>query len=102
MYCVIIDKISTFWDPVDVELPLHRSVLDPKVTHVDCFQHFLLYGTISETHCLGVIHLNGRWGLRVAHVNHHITDRNSLPCVHVCGSNLRFSGRPEDVLLDFF
>ena len=62
---------------------------------------FLLYGTVRKTHFRGVIHIDGCWGLKVAHFDHHNAYGNGFPCVCVHISNLRFSGRPKDVLWGF-
>ena len=69
---VVISFITRTWTPVNMEVTLLCSVLDPVESHIDCLGSLLLDGLVSKPHCRGVVYLDGGWWLRMSHINQHL------------------------------
>ena len=57
MFGKIVSKILVGWGPINVELALVNSILEPVETHVGSLGSFLLGGAIDDTVGDGVIDL---------------------------------------------
>ena len=57
MFGKIVSKILVGWGPINVELALVNSILEPVETHVGSLGSFLLGGAIDDTVGDGVINL---------------------------------------------
>ena len=68
MFCEIVSKVGFASAPVDVELVLVDSVLDPVESHVHGFGSALLDGVVGYAVCDGVIGAHGGWWLGMPHV----------------------------------
>ena len=66
VFSVIVTKFHAARLPVDEELFLLGSILDPVKAHADCLQAFLLDDVVGKTLSCGVIHKNGGVRLRMA------------------------------------
>ena len=60
VFIVVIPDILASRLPVDDELALFCSVLDPIKSHINCFGVFLFDCAIGKTYCSGVVDLH--WG----------------------------------------
>ena len=98
---VVITKVGFARGPVDFELALANSVLDPVEAHVDGFGSLLLDGAVCEAHCSGVVHLHGCGRLRVSEFNQGSANWESLLAVEKCASDFGFSGGGHDELDNF-
>ena len=79
---VIVGKIVRAGPPVDQELSLEGSVLDPIETHIDRLGSFLFNGFVRESLGSGVVYLYGGWWLRMTHFFESCPNWNGLLSVH--------------------
>ena len=90
MFCVVITEILAAWAPVNEELPLLRSILDPIKAHIDGFGAFLLDGIVGKTDGGGVVDLH--WGRRLwmPEFGECGSNRDGLLSIDVGGANFGF------------
>ena len=61
----VVGPVFISWCPIDFELALFYSVLQPVETHVDGFAALLFNSAIDNAIGSGVVSFYGRWWLRV-------------------------------------
>ena len=59
VFSVVIPEILDSRSPVDEELVLFYSVLDPIKSHINCFGAFLFDCAIGKIYCSGGVNLHG-------------------------------------------
>ena len=74
VFCVIVPHVVSSWHPIDEELSLLDSILDPIEAHINGFGSFLFDGLVGKasSHC--VINLDWGWWLRMAHFDESGTE----------------------------
>ena len=96
----VISQIVTAFAPVDVELALDRTVLEPIKAHVDVFGAALFDGVIDDSGGTTVVNLEGcRW-LRMAHFGQDDTEGNAFAGIEETGAQFGFGDGGEDDVED--
>jgi hypothetical protein len=96
MFGEIIGKVVAAASPVNVEVALFDSVLDPIESHVDGFGSSLFDGAIGNARGAGVVSLQGSGALWVAHVDESSAQSFGVFSIEEEGAELGFSGRRKD------
>ena len=74
MLGTVISQVLVAWCPVVAEVFLGVVTSDPPETHVDGFEHLVHHGLVGHACGSGVVALNGRRGLRPAHLNESVAE----------------------------
>ena len=97
MLGMVICQVGGPGTPIYDELFLPGSALHPIEAHVDCFGALLLHRVVGETNGGGVVHLDGRGRLWMAHFGECSADGNGLLGVEIGGADFGLSCRAHDV-----
>ena len=61
MFCHVVAIVFRARKPMDMELSLLCAILEPIVTHVDCFEAFLFDCVVCKPVAHGIVNLNWGW-----------------------------------------
>ena len=74
MLGTVISQVLVAWCPVVAEVFLGVRELEPPQAHVHGFQHIVHHGIVGDACGSVVVALNGRRGLRPAHLNESVPE----------------------------
>ena len=82
MLGTVFSQVLFSWCPVVAELFLRVVASEPPEAHVHGLEHFVHHGLVGDASVSGVVALNGRGGLRPAHLDESVSER-----YHVLGAD---------------
>ena len=100
VFGVVVRKVGSSRHPVDEELSLSDSILDPIKAHINGFGSLLFDGLVGKTHCHGIVNLDWSGWLWVPQFNEGVADGDCFLAIEERGTDLGFRGRGHDVAHD--
>ena len=70
----VISQVLVAWCSVVAEVFLGVAASEPPEAHVHGFEHLVHHGLVGDACGSGVVSLNGRGGLRPAHLDESVTE----------------------------
>jgi hypothetical protein len=101
MFRDIITQIQGAWCPIDVELFLVYTILDPIKVHVHCLGTFEFDSFVDYPCGCGIISLKWRGRLWMIEFKECLADWHGLLAVDEKGTGFRFGGGGHGMLDDF-
>ena len=92
MLCVVISQVSVSGSPVNVELFLVHSILDPVESHIHGSRADLSHSAIGNTSGSGVINLYWCWWLRMSEFFAGGANGNGFLAIKEGGADFGFGG----------
>ena len=88
VFGVVVGKVGSAGHPVDEELSLSDSILDPIKAHINGFGSLLFDGLVGKTHGHGIVNLDWRGWLWVSQFNEGVADGGGFLAIEERGSNI--------------
>ena len=98
MLGTVVRQVLVAWCPVVAEVLLGVAALEPPEAHVHGFENIIHHGLVGDACGSGVVALNGRGGLRPAHLDESVTEGYHGLGADEEARELGFGGRGHDVL----
>ena len=76
---VVVRVVSLTWFPVDSELTLLDTVLDPEESHIHCFGTLGLDSLVRDSFSSGVVGLHGSWAELFPSISSSVLQSTALP-----------------------
>ena len=93
----VVAQVGVSWLPVNSELSLFNTVLEPVESHVDGFGAALLDSAIEDSIGTFVVSLDGGCRLGMAELDESLADGATNLCVVVGSSHIRFGSTAHDI-----
>ena len=74
MLGTVVSQFLVAWCPVVAEVLLGVTALETPYTHVHGVEHLFHHGLVGDAYGSEVVALNGRGGLRPAHINESVPE----------------------------
>ena len=100
MLGVVVAQVLGSWTPVDDELALLGSILNPVKANVDRLLPLLLDGIIGKTNSRGVVNLHGSWRLGMVHFLQGRANWHGLLAIYIGSAYLGLGGGSHDIAKD--